>query len=241
LKGVEGSSTTESALNLIENERGLMLIGEGAAFAEKLGRTFQNSAFAENRLEHDGAGVGIDGSTKRVQVVARDEGHVFKERFEALAVFVLPGERHGTESSAVVGTLESNETRLSVAASFVAGKAGEFDRTLNGFGTAVGEKDAVEAGKLAEPLGELALIFVVVKVGKMNDAGRLLANCFYNARMGMAESVDAESSDKIEVLFALEVIQENAFATLKSDRIPVISWKKEALFEIGNLFEARHT
>jgi len=93
---------------------------------------------------------------------------------------------------------------------------------------------------LAQALGELSLIFVVVQIGKVNDAGNLLTDDLHNPRMRMPERVYAQSSNKIEVLSTLEVIQENALPALKGNRIAIVGWEKKASFEIGNFIEAGH-
>jgi hypothetical protein len=64
LEGEDLAGAAEAALNLVEDERGLMLVGERPAGAKKIFGTLEDSAFAKDGFEHDGAGVGIDGSVQ---------------------------------------------------------------------------------------------------------------------------------------------------------------------------------
>ncbi len=150
LEGEQFAGAAETALDLVENERGLMMVGQGAAGKEEFFGTFEDSALAEDGFQHDGAGVGVDGGVERFNVVLRYKGHVFEHGLKAFAIFFLAGQRHGAESSSVVGTLQSDELRFGIAAGFVSGEACQFDGTIHGLGAAVGEKDAIEAGELAQ-------------------------------------------------------------------------------------------
>ena len=92
LKREQSPRATQSALNFVEDEHCLVLIGEGAALAEKFRRTLQNSPFTKDRLKHDRAGISVDGFTQSGNIVLRDERHIFKQRFEPFAVLLLSGE-----------------------------------------------------------------------------------------------------------------------------------------------------
>ena len=153
-----------------------MAIGHRAAFLEKAGRTFVDAAFAEDGFKHDGAGAVVDGSAQRVDVIARDKLHLFEQRLESLAVFVLPGQRHGAKGSSVIRTFESHQLALGLASRAVSCQPGEFDGSLDGLGAAVREESTVQAGELAELLGQASLKLVVVEIGKVDGASGLLAN-----------------------------------------------------------------
>jgi len=90
------------------------------------------------------------------------------------------------------------------------------------FSAAIGKKHAVHAGEFAKLLGEEALIFVVVQVRNVNQAGSLLADGFHDARMCVSESVDAEARDEIEVFLALKIKKKNALAALEGDWIAIV-------------------
>ncbi len=64
---------------------------------------------------------------------------------------------------------------------------------------------------------------------------------FHDARMSMAERVHAETGYEVEILLAFEVVEENTFAALEGNGITIVGGEKKALFEIDDLFQARHT
>ena len=131
LEGEDGAGAAETALNFVENQGGLVTIGERTAFLEKACRTFVNSAFAEDWFEDDGAGAVVHGSVQGSNIIARDKLYLFKQRLESLAVFVLPGERHGAESSSVVRTLKSHQLTLGLASCAMTCEPGEFDGSFD--------------------------------------------------------------------------------------------------------------
>src|ERR1700745_417026 len=144
LEGEEIAGSAQAALDFVEDERGLGAVGNRAALLEKLDRALQDSTFPEDGLEHDGAGLVIDGGAQRFHIVARDERDFFQQRLESLAVFVLSGQRHGAESSTVVRTLEADEAALFGTSAAMAGKACQLDRAFNRFGAAVGKENPVQ-------------------------------------------------------------------------------------------------
>src|SRR5206468_1264452 len=105
LKSKNVSGAAESALNLVEDQRCTMMIGNCPAFLQEIYRAFIYSAFPENRLEHDGASIFIHGRSQCFNVVFRNKFHILEQRFEPFAVFVLAGQGHSAESASMIGTL----------------------------------------------------------------------------------------------------------------------------------------
>jgi hypothetical protein len=58
--------------------------------------------------------------------------------------------------------------------------------------------------------------------------------------MSITERIHAQPRHKVEILLAFEVVEENAFPALKANGIAIVGGEKKALFEIGDLIEARH-
>jgi len=137
LEGKDRSRTAKSALNLVEDQSGSVLVGKGAALAQEIGRTLQNAAFAENRFKNDRAGIGIDCGSKLLGAVLLDKGHILKQRFKTLAIFILPSKRHRPKRTAVIGASQGNKSVLSLATNFVSSQARQFDGAFHRFGAAV--------------------------------------------------------------------------------------------------------
>src|ERR1700674_187661 len=143
LEGEDGSGAAEPALDLIENQRGTMAVGEGSAFFQKLHGTLVDSTFAEDGFEHDGASVVVHRGAQSFSVVARDKLHVLEQRLKTFAVFVLPGYGHGSETAAVIRAFERDQLALGGASGTVPGEARKFDGAFDRFGAAVRKEGAL--------------------------------------------------------------------------------------------------
>ena len=139
--------------------------------------TFKDPAFAEDGLEDDGAGVGVDRGVQRFDIILLDKGHTFEHRLKAFAIFVLSGKGHRAKGPPVIRTLQRHQLALGIATGLVSGEPRQLDRAFHGLRAAVREKNAIKSRKLAQPLGKLSLIFVVVEIRKVNDPGGLFADC----------------------------------------------------------------
>ena len=78
----------------------------------------------------------------------------------------------------------------------------ELQRAFDGFRSAIGEENAIHAGPLGELQRKRALESVVVQIREVNCASRFAADDFDDARMGMAERIDGDSAEEIEIFFA---------------------------------------
>ena len=56
----------------------------------------------------------------------------------------------------------------------------------------------------------------------------------------MAEGIHAQAGNEIEILLALEVIQENSLSFFKGNGISVVGGQEIALLKIDDLFQAGH-
>src|SRR5208283_2254293 len=121
LEGEDLAGAPETALDFVEDESGVMMIGKSAAGEQEFLRTLEDAAFSKNGFEHDGAGVGIDGCVQRLDVVLRHKGYVIEQRLETLAIFFLAGQGHGAKGATMIRTLQRHELRFGFASCFVAG------------------------------------------------------------------------------------------------------------------------
>jgi hypothetical protein len=121
--------------------------------------------------------------------------------------------------------LESEELRAEGFALFplkLRPGARELERSLIGLGAAVAEERAIHPCRFREPQSEGRLSFVVVEVRNVNQLATLLDNGLLNRRMRIAQRIDADAAEQIEIAHAVFVDQMHAFATLKEQRIAVV-------------------
>ena len=74
----------------------------------------------------------------------------------------------------------------------------------------------------------------------MNGACCLLADCLHDSGMSVAESIHSQAGDKVEVLLAVQVEEEDALATLDDQRVAAVGLEQELLFTLDDFFGGRH-
>src|SRR5258706_2669436 len=106
-------------------------------------------------------------------------------------------------------------------------EAGEFQSAVGSFGATVGEKDAAHAGDFGELAGERALVSVVIEVAEVDGARGFTADGFYYSRVGVAESVDGNTAEKVEILFSGRVIDVRAIAMGEDNGLALVGWEEK--------------
>src|SRR5262249_54546409 len=115
----------QATLDLVEDQRGFVAIRQGTTLLEKFHGTLVNTAFPENRFQHNRASVVVDGGAEFLRVIAWNEFHILQQRFETFTIFVLSGQRHGAKGPSVIGAFERNQLALGVSAGTVPRQAGQ--------------------------------------------------------------------------------------------------------------------
>src|SRR5699024_6532123 len=101
----------------------------------------------------------------------------------------------------------------------------ELDRTFVGFSTGVREEDlAATPEETVEFGGEFGARQRPVEIGDVQEGAGGLADRFGDGRMGVTERRDGESTDEVEVLIALGVVEPAASAADKSRRRRSVGW-----------------
>jgi len=86
-----------------------------------------------------------------------------------------------------------------------------------GFSSGIGEEDAVKAGTLGQTQCEFSLALVIKEVRCMNQRAALTSDGFFNGGMCVAERIDADAAEQVEIAVTLLVDEVNTFATDKED------------------------
>src|SRR5579863_4058965 len=106
-------------------------------------------------------------------------------------------------------------------------KPSQFQSAFDRFRTAVREKDMVHSRPLRQLLGKRPLKWMVIKVGKVNCAGSFAANRLHDAGMRMPECIDRDTTQKIQILFAVGVKYIGAATMRQHERRALIRWQQE--------------
>ena len=94
-----------------------------------------------------------------------------------------------------------------------------FMRAFGGFGAAVSEEGTVEAADFGNALRQRPLVFVVKKIGSVDQARGLLLDHPHDARMILAESIHPDTGDEVEIAFARSVPHVRTVATHQNERM----------------------
>ena len=171
-------------------------------------RRHDDAGLALDRLEHDRGGLVGDRGGQRVGVAVRHEGDVAGQRLERLAVGRLGGERERAHGAAVEAALGGDDVGA-------AGAPGELERGLVGLGAGVGEEHlAGPAGaeQREQLLGELDLRLAGEEVRDVAERLELVGDRLDQRRVGVAERVDGDAAEQVDVLLAVGVPDVGALA-----------------------------
>ena len=99
------------------------------------------------------------------------------------------------------------------------------------------EEGAIEAGPLGEAQRKLRLALVVVEVRGVDERAALAGDGFFNHRVVVAERVDADAAEQVEISSSVLVDDVNALAADKEDGVAVVGGKQQPGFGGANLIE----
>jgi hypothetical protein len=168
---------------------------------------------------------------QRYDVVAGNEVDAGEERLKIAAIFFLAGDGERTEGPSMKRIFEGDDFDF-LGRDFASMRASHFERAFHGFGAGVGKENAIESAGFGDALGEGSLIFVVVEVGRVEDEAGLLAKDFGEPGMGIAERVDADAGDQIEISFAGGVVNIAALSAMQHQRVAGVILKQVLFFQV---------
>src|ERR1041385_449475 len=108
------------------------------------------------------------------------------------------------------------------------------ERTLSGFRAAVGEKSSLQTAHLGDALRKRSLVFVVKKIGSMNQPSRLLLNDADDPRVVLAEGVHADTGDEIEIALTRGVPHPGAVAANQNERMARVTLEQIPALEFDD-------
>src|SRR5713101_2520044 len=111
--------------------------------------------------------------------------------------------------------------------------ARDLDRCLVGFRAGVAEEDTRWKRELHQPARQLDLRFRVVEVGRVDERLGLACHGRRHLRVGVAEQVDGDAGDQVEVLVAGVVVDEAALPANERNREPAAGLHEVLVSELG--------
>ena len=74
----------------------------------------------------------------------------------------------------------------------------------------------------------------------MNYSCGLFADYLHDSRMRMAQRIHAQTGYEIEIAFAVQIVEKNAFAALEDQRVAVVGLKQKLTFALDDFVRVWH-
>ena len=116
--------------------------------------------------------------------------------------------------------------------------AGEFERAFPSLGAAVAKESAVKPRDAGQQPRKFGLILVVEEIRNMNQTAGLTFDRRLNGRMVVAERIDSDSAQEIQIPLALGIPEIYPAPALKKDGLALVGGKQELGFPAGDRGEA---
>ncbi len=158
------------------------------------------------------------------------KGHAHKtghQRLEAGLHLAVAGGRKRRQGAAVEGLFHDDDRGL-LDALLVSVHARQLDRGFVGLATGIAEEHLVHAGQRGETIGSGFRLADAIQVRRMHEAADLLAQSLDQSRMIVAQRVDRDSRQGIEIGLALLVEQAATLPVGKGDRQPRRRYSSDA-------------
>src|SRR5258708_4136677 len=235
------SGAAETALNLVEHEQRAALFGKARGEFQKLSIDWTNSAFSLNGLDTHGADAGIKFSLQVVHIVELDETYPRHQRNERSPIFRLTRGGERAEGASMKRVLHGKNAPFrfdSIAIIHLRKGAGELERSFPRLGAAVAEESAVKPGNFGHQLRELGFVLVEEKLRNMNQTAGLALDRRLDGRVAVAERIDSDSAQEIQIALALRVPEIHAASANKQDGLPLVGGKQKLRFHPRHRGEA---
>jgi len=219
LMGKPFSSAANPALNLVEHEQDPTLGAELPKRLKELTLSGLDSSLSLDGLQKDRADLGVlvQGLSHSRNAVERNADEALDERLESSLDLGVRGGRERCEGAAVEGLFEDHNLGT-LKAQAVAMLARKLDGGLIGLEPRIAEEGIGHARALRQRLRELFLEGGPVVVGDMDEGGDLLLKGLDQSWVGMAQGVDRNSGERIEILATLVIPDPRAGPSHKRDR-----------------------
>src|SRR5258708_6084840 len=228
------AGAAESGLHLVEDQQQVVRVAPLADSGKVARRRRDDADLAHHGLEHHADRVLVGRRLDRVEVVVRHMHETFRQRCKRIRVLVLPAGGDGRESSSMKRTGGRDDLEGPVAIALPP-LAGELDRRLVGFSARVTEEDARGERQLDEALRKLDLRLRVVEVGRVDEAARLRGERGHDVRMRVAEQVDGDAGDQVEILAPGVVVDKAASASHERDWQALAHLHEVAVRKLGRV------
>jgi len=214
----EDARPAHAGLHLIDDQQAAHLIGQLADGRQVTGRRDVDAPLALDGLHENGGRLRAHRFGERVDVPKRHVHETGRQRLQLGVELRLPGGGQRRQGAAVE-RLQSADDLVALLLQDAPGiEAGQLDRPFISLRTAVGEENLHAAGQFGQLGGQLHLRDVVIDIGTVHQLGRLPADGFHHARVAVADPVDGDAGEKVQVLLAILIPNPSPAGSLAHQR-----------------------
>ena len=117
-------------------------------------------------------------------------------------------------------------------------RAGQFERAFPGLGATIAKEDAVQAGALGKLQRQLRLALVKEEIRGVDELAALPDDGLFDGRMAVAERVNADAAQQVEIALALLVDEVHTLSASEKNGIAVVGGKQQLGFGCANFIES---
>ena len=218
----ERAGAAHAALDLVEDQKRVVLAREPPRSLQECGRARRHPAFALHRLEDHRADVVAafvaERRFERRDVVVGDVRDAGRARPEPLRVLRLAAGGHGEQRAAMERVQRRDHAHLVRPEAIVRPAPRELERRLVRFGPRVAEEHALGERAVDEPLRESQRRLVREPVADVPDLARLLVERADHCRMAMPERGHRDAAREVDIELAVLVPHARALAAHRDER-----------------------
>ena len=219
LVGEQGTRSSESTLNLVENQRRAVLPRERAQLAHEVGGENTHAALTLHGLGDNGGDRSRREQGLQRRQVALDDRHAAGERTKWRTIGRAVGCSKRREQSAMEAAAQRDDLGRADAMAGATPPARELERAFVRFRAGVAEEDARREGTRDERLGERATGIAAEQVRHVDETGtERLAHRLGESRVAVAERIYCDTAREVEVRAPVGVEQPNAFTAHDVER-----------------------
>ena len=221
--GVQRACTAVAGLYFVDNDQDILFMGIVDDGTDKGRVKRMDAAFALYQFHHDGADViffsqGLD----RFEVIRFGIDEAVQEGTEILMELILAAGCQRGHRPAVEAVFQRDDRIASVAVFVVRIFAGRLDGAFVRFCAGVGKEDLFHARLFAEHFCQDDLGLRVKYVGNMAQLVELGRHGVFPDVVADAEDVDGDAGAEVDILLAVDVVQDGALAVIQHGVHPVV-------------------
>jgi hypothetical protein len=217
LEREEAPGASHAGLHFVGQQQRAVLVREGTQGRKKAGRSGQYPALTLHGLDDDGRHVRPHGAPHRGDIAVRHVGDA-RQRAKPVSVLGLAGQRERAERAPVEGVFERDHTQALGLPQHEEVAARQLEQGFDRLRAGVAEKDAVHAGRGAQPRGEPHVGVIVEIVRDVAELTDLLAQRGDELGMRVAQRAHGDARIHVEVTLARAIPDVAALAARQDER-----------------------